>query len=140
MAMVYPFVIWSTRRWLPAAWQDERVKRSAQRPVLITDARRSQEDQLRSRQRRYVAMMSVRAGCLVLGAVLIGLRPPLLGLWLSLCAAGMVILPWLAVLIANDRLPKEEHRLAARLHRQRLEEPAPQALPTEAPPRVIDPD
>ena len=30
----------------------------------------------------------------------------LLGLWLVLCAAGMVFLPWAAVLIANDRPPK----------------------------------
>jgi hypothetical protein len=116
------------------------VKRPAHRPILITDASRSQHDQLRTRQRRYVVMMSVRAGCVILGAILVGVRPPLLGLWLSLCAAGMVILPWLAVLIANDRPPKDEHRLAAKLHRQRTEEPAPHALPTEAPPRVIDAD
>lgn len=116
------------------------MKRPAHRPILITDASRSQHDQLRGRQVRYVAMMSVRAGCLILGAVLIGLRPPLLGLWLSLCAAGMVILPWLAVLIANDRPPKDEHRLATKLHRQRTGDPEPRALPTEAPPRVIDAD
>jgi hypothetical protein len=77
-------------------------------PVLITDAERSQSDQLRSRQIRYVTMMSVRAGCLVLGAVLISLEPPLLPLWLILCAAGMVFLPWAAVLIANDRPPKNK--------------------------------
>ena len=70
-------------------------------PVLITDAARSPEQQFRSRQIRYVSMMSVRAACLILGAVLISVRPPLLGLWLILCAAGMVFLPWAAVLIAN---------------------------------------
>jgi hypothetical protein len=116
------------------------VKRPAHRPILITDASRSQHDQLRGRQVRYVVMMSVRAGCLILGAVLVTVRPPLLGWWLSLCAAGMVILPWLAVLIANDRPPKEEHRLVNKLHRQRPAEPDPKALSPEPAPRVIDPD
>jgi hypothetical protein len=77
-------------------------------PVLITDAARSQDDQLRSRQIRYVTMMSVRAVCLILGGVLISVKPPLLSLWLILCAAGMVFLPWAAVLIANDRPPKSK--------------------------------
>jgi hypothetical protein len=75
-------------------------------PVLITNAARSPSDQLRRRQIRYVTMMAMRAGCLILGAVLISVRPPLLPLWLTLCAAGMVFLPWAAVLIANDRPPK----------------------------------
>jgi len=75
-------------------------------PVLITNAARSQSDQLRARQIRYVIMMSARAGCLIIGAVLVSVRPPLLPLWLILCAAGMIFLPWAAVLIANDRPPK----------------------------------
>jgi hypothetical protein len=79
------------------------VKKQPERPVLITDAARSQSDQFRSRQIRYVTMMGMRAACLVLGAVLISFKPPLLPLWLALCAAGMVFLPWAAVLIANDR-------------------------------------
>jgi hypothetical protein len=83
------------------------VKKRQERPVLITDAARSQSDQLRSREIRYITMMSVRAGCLILGAVLISVKPPLLALWLTLCAAGMVFLPWAAVLIANDGPPKK---------------------------------
>jgi arginine exporter protein ArgO len=82
-------------------------------PVLITDAARSQNDQFRSRQIRYVTMMGMRAACLVLGAILISVKPPLLPLWLILCAAGMVFLPWAAVLIANDRPPKSKAERAA---------------------------
>jgi hypothetical protein len=81
--------------------------------VVITDADRSPSDQLRSREIRYVTMMSVRAGCLILGGVLVSVRPPLLGLWLVLCLAGMVFLPWAAVLIANDRPPKSKAERAA---------------------------
>ncbi|MEV0897300.1 DUF3099 domain-containing protein [Actinoplanes sp. NPDC049802] len=89
------------------------MKRHAERPVLITDAATSQEDQLHSRQIRYVSMMAVRTGCLVLGAILISARPPLLPLWLILCGLGMVLLPWMAVLIANDRPPKTKAERAA---------------------------
>jgi hypothetical protein len=89
------------------------VKKQPERPVLITDAAHSQDDQLRSRQIRYVTMMSVRAVCLILGGVLISAEVPLLPLWLALCALGMVLLPWMAVLIANDRPPKSKAERAA---------------------------
>jgi hypothetical protein len=97
------------------------VKKQQERPVLITDAARSQSEQLRSREIRYVTMMGLRAACLILGAVLISVKPPLLPLWLILCAAGMVFLPWAAVLIANDRPPKSKAERAA---------PAPQPTRT----------
>jgi hypothetical protein len=89
------------------------VKKQPERPVLITDAARSQNEQFRSRQIRYVTMMGLRAACLILGAILISARPPLLGLWLILCAAGMVFLPWAAVLIANDRPARSKAERAA---------------------------
>ena len=89
------------------------MKKQPERPVLITDAARSQSDQFRSRQIRYVSMMGMRAACLIIGAVLISVKPPLLPLWLILCAAGMVLLPWAAVLIANDRPPRSKAERAA---------------------------
>jgi hypothetical protein len=79
-------------------------------PVLITDAERSPDDQLRSRQIRYVGM---------------------LWLWVPLCVVGMVLLPWLAVIIANDRPPKERYRLSRRLHRAQPVERGPRVLPTQ---------
>lgn len=100
------------------------VMRRERDPVLITDAERSQEDQLRTRETRYVVMMSVRVICLVAGAILVSARPPLLWLWLSLCAVGMIIIPWVAVVLANDRLPKERHRW----HRHRQPRATPSAL------------
>ena len=84
------------------------MKKQHDRPVVITNAARSQGDQLRSREIRYITMMGLRAACLILGAVLISVRPPLLPVWLVLCAAGMVFLPWAAVLIANDRPPRSK--------------------------------
>lgn len=115
------------------------MKRQAYQPILITDAARSQDDQLRGRQVRYIVMMSIRAVCLIVGAILVGAEAPLLWLWLPLCGIGMVLIPWLAVLIANDRPPKERHRLGAKLGRRRAAEAAaPGALPAQQPARVID--
>jgi hypothetical protein len=94
----------------------KRVDRRAsvkKQPVLITDAARSQSDQLRSREIRYVTMMGLRVACLIVGAILISIKPPLLPLWLVFCAAGMVLLPWMAVLIANDRPAKSKAERAA---------------------------
>ncbi len=69
------------------------VRRHERRPSLITDAPRNPEEELRGRQIRYVVMMLIRTGCLIVGGILISVQAPWLPLWLSLCAAGMVILP-----------------------------------------------
>lgn len=116
------------------------VKRQAYRPILITDASRSQNEQLHGRQVRYVVMMSIRAACVVVGAILVSSKAPLLWLWLPLCGIGMILIPWLAVLLANDRPPKEQHRLGARLRRQHRDETSPRSLSAaqEPPPRTID--
>ncbi|MDY7088890.1 MAG: DUF3099 domain-containing protein [Actinomycetota bacterium] len=89
------------------------MKKQPDRAVLITNAERSPDDQFRSRQIRYVTMMSIRAACVVIGAILVSVRPPLLPLWLILCALGMVFLPWAAVLIANDRPARTKAERAA---------------------------
>jgi arginine exporter protein ArgO len=112
------------------------VKKQQERPVVITDAARSQREQLRSREIRYVSMMGLRAACLITGAILISVKPPLLPVWLILCAAGMVLLPWMAVLIANDRPAK------TRAERAQAARPAPSHRVLEEKPadehRVID--
>jgi sterol desaturase/sphingolipid hydroxylase (fatty acid hydroxylase superfamily) len=107
------------------------VRRPGERPVLITNAARSQAEQLRSRERRYVAMMLIRAVCVIVFAVLVGTRPPLLWLWLVLTGVAAVVIPWLAVILANDGPPKDKHRLAH--HRQKTEPPQ-QSLPAQAQP------
>jgi hypothetical protein len=107
--------------------------------VVITNAERSPRAQLRTREIRYLAMMSVRAVCLVAAAILVTVHPPLLGLWLLICLVGMLFVPWLAVTMANTGLPQEKYRLANRLRRRARAEPS-NALPSATPPRVIDAD
>lgn len=105
-------------------------------PILITDAKISQEEELRRRERRYILLMMTRAACLILAVVLVTLKVPLLVVWLPLCGLGMVLLPWLAVIIANDRPPKQRHRF--KRHRQGA---APAAvLPSQPSGRVIESD
>jgi sterol desaturase/sphingolipid hydroxylase (fatty acid hydroxylase superfamily) len=120
----------------PASSACGRLDVVKRRAVVITDAQPSHDDQLRSRQVRYLTMMSVRAGCLILAAVLVATKPPLLGLWLVMCVAAMVLLPWLAVLIANDRPVKEQHRLRHR--EQRAATDAPNVLGAREAPVVIE--
>lgn len=110
------------------------MKRQAAQPILITDAAPSQDDDLKRRERRYLLMMGLRAACLVLAAVLAGAGAPLLWLWLPLCGLGMVLLPWLAVILVNDRAPKDKYRM----RRYRSHTSPSNALPTEAAGPTID--
>jgi len=74
--------------------------------VLITEAEPSLDEQYNARRRKYAVMMAIRAVCLVLAAVFY--RVP----WLmAILAAGAVALPWMAVLIANDRPPKKARKI-----------------------------
>ena len=105
-------------------------------PILITDAKISQEQELRRRERRYILMMLLRAVCLIVAVVLVMLKVPLLVIWLPLCGLGMVLLPWLAVILANDRPPKDKHRL-----KRYRENTAPtNSLPAQGHGKVIDSD
>jgi Protein of unknown function (DUF3099) len=74
-------------------------------PVLITEAQPSLDEQLSARRTKYLIMMSIRVVCLVLAAAFY--HTPWL---LAIFVAGAVALPWMAVLIANDRPPKKALR------------------------------
>ncbi len=74
------------------------------RPVLITAAAPSYEEQHRARVRKYLTLMAFRIPALILAAVAYGAWHN--GL-ISLAILGASIpLPWAAVLIANDRPPR----------------------------------
>lgn len=67
-------------------------------PVLITGAAPSQDDQLANRKRRYIVMMGMRIPFLILAAIFVQTW------WLALLFIAISVpLPWVAVLIANDR-------------------------------------
>lgn len=93
-------------------------------PVVITEVEPSPAQQLRSRQIKYASMMGIRAVCLIVAAVVVSRRVPYAMVWVGICIVGMVVLPWMAVIIANDRPPKKSSRFTTRLHRTRPDQPA----------------
>ena len=97
-------------------------------PVLITEAAPSLSEQHAARKRRYVLTMAVRAVSLVLAAVFYQI------LWLAIIFAVLgTVLPWIAVLMANDRPPKKRQDMRGYTPRpdRQLENPAAKV-------RVID--
>src|SRR5271157_3621286 len=74
------------------------------RPVLITTAAPSYEEEHRARVRKYLTLMAFRIPALILAAVAYGAWHN--GLISLLIVAASVPLPWMAVLIANDRPPR----------------------------------
>ena len=71
-------------------------------PVLITAAAPSHDDQHAARKRKYMIMMGMRLPCFVLALAFYNTW------WLALGFLLISIpLPWIAVLIANDRPPRK---------------------------------
>lgn len=74
--------------------------------VLITEAEPSYEDQFAARKRKYLIMMSLRLPCLLLAGIFHETW------WLALGLVALSIpLPWVAVLIANDRPPRKAEKV-----------------------------
>ena len=75
-------------------------------PVLITAAAPSYEEQFAARKRKYAIMMGCRIPCLILAGVFAHTW------WLALgILAISVPLPWIAVLVANDRPPRKAEKV-----------------------------
>ncbi|MFC4080945.1 DUF3099 domain-containing protein [Amycolatopsis samaneae] len=75
-------------------------------PVLITAAAPSYDDQLAARKRKYVIMMGCRIPCLILAGLTYHTW------WLALIFLVISVpLPWVAVLIANDRPPRKSEKV-----------------------------
>lgn len=74
------------------------------RPVLITRAELPYEEQHRARVRKYLTLMAFRIPALVLAAVAYSVWEN--GLISLAIVAVSIPLPWMAVLIANDRPPR----------------------------------
>jgi len=105
------------------------------RPVLITRAAPAYEEQHRARVRKYLLIMAFRIPALILAAVAYGIWHN--GLISLAILVASIPLPWIAVLIANDRPPRraeEPRRYEARriplfptAERPSLEQRPPQA-------------
>lgn len=78
----------------------------AREAILITQAQPSQEDQQRARVRRYLSLMAFRVPALLVAGLVYGATGS--GLLALAVIALSIPLPWVAVLIANDRPPREK--------------------------------
>jgi len=117
------------RRRCPEQCNYGGVRRREDRAALITDAKKSFDEEFNHRRRRYALMMTLRAGCVIAAALTYRISVLLA---LGFVVAG-AILPWCAVVMANDRPPRKR---ATRIPR-----PAPssdRALPSGRDDRVID--
>jgi len=85
------------------------VKGAGQRddsPVLITEAAPSFDDQHAARRRKYAIMMGLRIPCLILAGIFYETW------WLAVLFVLLSVpLPWMAVLIANDRPPRKPEKV-----------------------------
>jgi DUF3099 family protein len=80
------------------AWRMLRLVARDPGPMLVTTAAKSPVQERRERERRYLLTMGLRVLCFIAAIVLfaIGLR------WLGfIAAAGSLVLPWVAVVVAN---------------------------------------
>lgn len=99
-------------------------------PVLITSARRSSDAEYQRRRKKYAIMMACRALAVIVAAACYHVS-----IWISVaCLVAGAVLPWCAVLIANDNPPKSKQ-----VDRGSVDGPVERALPGAVDPsRTID--
>ncbi|RBY98166.1 DUF3099 domain-containing protein [Blastococcus sp. TF02-8] len=89
---------------MASSQQSPRSRRAE--PLLITEAQTSLTEQHAARKRRYAITMAIRAVALVLAAVFYKI------VWLMIILAILgTVLPWIAVVMANDRPPKKKSEM-----------------------------
>ena len=98
-------------------------------PVLITEAAPSYDEEFAARKKRYSLIMACRIPCLILAGIFgIGFNLPIVAVIFIVLS---VPLPWVAVLIANDRLPQK----AGKVNRYRSDN---KALPRISDAQIIE--
>jgi Flp pilus assembly protein TadB len=87
----------------PVASSQQFPRQRRPEPLLITEAELSQAEQHAARKKRYALTMGSRIVFIVLAAVFYET------VWLMLTLAILgTVLPWFAVIMANDRPPKKK--------------------------------
>jgi hypothetical protein len=102
----------------------------AEEPLLITTAPEHSDDEFDRRRTKYAIMMGLRAVCVIAAATTYRIS---IALALAFVVGGM-ILPWCAVIIANDRPAKKKQEPLGYRDDLRSE----RALPAADDGRVVD--
>src|SRR3954451_20551799 len=88
---------------MPVASSQQFPRPRGPEPVLITEAEPSLAEQHAFRKKRYAITMGVRVVFILLAATFYQI------VWLMIiCAVLGTVLPWIAVVMANDRPPKKK--------------------------------
>lgn len=88
---------------MPVATSQQFPRSRGADPVLITEAEPSMAEQHAARKKRYALTMGIRIVFIVLAASFYQI------VWLMLIFAVLgTVLPWIAVIMANDRPPKKK--------------------------------
>jgi hypothetical protein len=107
---------------MPVASSQQFPRPRRPEPVLITEAQPSLAEQHAARKKRYAITMAIRAVCVILAATFYHV------IWLMLIFAVLgTVLPWIAVIMANDGPPKKRvdpNRYTPRPDRQLEARPA----------------
>ncbi|MFT4088068.1 MAG: DUF3099 domain-containing protein [Gordonia sp. (in: high G+C Gram-positive bacteria)] len=108
---------------------------------LITRAESSLEQQHRDRMRRYLLMMSIRIPALVIASLVYVWTQN--GWWALAIIAVSIPIPWIAVLVANDRPARKRGEVPQYLHGagptvEQPQIPLEPDAPPPAAPRIID--
>ena len=111
---------------MPVASSQQFPRPRRPEPVLITEAAPSMAEQHAARKKRYALTMGVRIVFIVLAAAFYQI------VWLMvICAFLGTVLPWIAVIMANDGPPKSKQHM-------RRYEARPDRVLESRPRRVID--
>ena len=97
-------------------------------PVVITTAPENVDAEYEHRRRRYAVMMALRALCVIAAALTYRFSVVLALVFL----VGGAVLPWCAVILANDRGPR------ARQTQDFRGRPTERALPAGDDDRIVD--
>jgi Flp pilus assembly protein TadB len=88
---------------MPVASSQQFPRSRGPEPVLITEAEPSLAEQHAARKKRYALTMGFRVVFILLAATFYQI------VWLMIiCAVLGTVLPWIAVIMANDRPPKKK--------------------------------
>jgi hypothetical protein len=102
--------------------RERAVRFRRQSTVLITSAAESRQTEIRRREVRYILSMSVRTLCFILAVVAFDGWVRLIAILVAL------ILPWVAVVVANGGPPPASDRPSRFDRRARAEQPPPAEL------------
>ncbi|RPA66355.1 DUF3099 domain-containing protein [Gordonia oryzae] len=108
--------------------------RSKADAFLITGAPTPYDEQHRARVRKYLTLMAFRVPALIIAGIVYSSTGS--GWWALAIIAASIPLPWVAVLIANDRPPRKRGEVPQYLHGSDHSVVGPAPLGTTA--RTID--